>query len=65
MPKVKTSKTVAKRFRKTKSGKLKYGCAGKVHILTKKKRKRIRRSRRQSYVSKADAKNITKLLPYA
>ena len=64
MPKAKTSKAVAKRFRKTKSGKIKHGCACKVHILTKKKRKRVRRLRRQSIVSKTDSSKIKKLLPY-
>jgi large subunit ribosomal protein L35 len=64
MPKVKTSKAVAKRFRKTKSGRIKHGCAHKVHILTKKKRKRIRRLRQQDMVSKTDLVKIQRLLPY-
>ena len=65
MPKAKTSKAVAKRFRKTKSGKIKHGCASKVHILTKKKRKRIRQLKKQGIVSKVDAAKIKKLMPYA
>ncbi|MDD4909170.1 MAG: 50S ribosomal protein L35 [Candidatus Omnitrophica bacterium] len=46
----KTHKGVAKRFRLTKKGKLKYMHAGKSHILTKKSSKRKRRMRRKDYV---------------
>jgi len=65
MPKVKTSKGTAKRFRKTKKGKLKHGCAGKSHILTKKKRKRVRGLKQQAYVSAAESKKIARLIPYS
>lgn len=46
MPKIKTNRAAAKRFRKTASGKYKCGHANKSHILTKKDAKRKRRLRR-------------------
>lgn len=64
MPKLKTAKGVAKRFRKNKKGTIKHGCAYKGHILTKKSRKRIRRLRRGAIVSAADVKKIARLIPY-
>ncbi|MBS0438472.1 MAG: 50S ribosomal protein L35, partial [Proteobacteria bacterium] len=42
MPKIKTNRAAAKRFRKTASGKFKAGHAFKSHILTKKATKRKR-----------------------
>ena len=45
MPKMKTNKTVAKRFKKTGTGKLQHKQAGKRHILTKKTTKRKRQLR--------------------
>ena len=64
MPKLKTNRSVAKRFRFTKSGKVKKRSAGRGHILGKKSRKRKRHLRRSSYLSGADAKKIRRLLPY-
>lgn len=64
MPKLKTKKAVAKRFRLTKKGKLKRAKAGKSHILTKKSRKRKRKLRRSSLVSSAFGRVVRKLLPY-
>jgi len=64
MPKLKTNKSAAKRFRRTKSGKLKKRSAGRGHILGKKSRKRKRKLRRKSYLSEADEKRIRRLLPY-
>ena len=62
MPKIKTRKSVAKRFKKTKSGKLKRGKAYKAHILTKKSPKRKRQLRKDTYVDKADEKRIKEML---
>jgi len=65
MPKIKTKRGAAKRFKVTKSGKVKRKRANLRHILTSKTRKQKRRLRGEGYVSKADSKNIKKLMPYA
>ncbi|MBI4543914.1 MAG: 50S ribosomal protein L35 [Gemmatimonadetes bacterium] len=62
MPKMKTNKGVAKRFKKTASGKLKRRQAMKSHILTKKSAKRKRHLRGPELVSQADAKRLKRLL---
>lgn len=64
MPKLKTNKSAAKRFKVTKTGKLKKRSAKRGHILGKMSRKAKRNLRRSSYVSDADAKKIRRLLPY-
>lgn len=64
MPKMKTSRSLAKRVRFTASGKVKRAKAGKRHILTKKSRKRKSDLRRTGFVSKPDLEQIRKLLPY-
>ena len=62
MPKMKTSRAAAKRFKVTGTGKLKRSKAYKRHILTKKSPSRKRHLRKAGYVSKADEKNIKGLL---
>ena len=64
MPKIKTHRASAKRFRKTKSGKIKMNHAYTSHILTKKSTKRKRNLRKGTYASAANAKVIHKLIPY-
>ena len=64
MPKLKTSKTVAKRFRVTASGKLKRGASFRRHILTSKTRKRKRQLRREAFIHEGDAGRMKELLPY-
>ncbi|MBU5316923.1 50S ribosomal protein L35 [Clostridium bornimense] len=64
MPKMKTHRGAAKRFRKTGTGKLKRAKAFKSHILTKKSTKRKRNLRKAGYVSVAQEKVMKKLLPY-
>jgi len=64
MGKMKTKKAAAKRFKLTRSGKIKMAKAGKSHILTKKKRKRKRNLRQSAIADKVDEKRIKKLLPY-
>ncbi|HHY59532.1 MAG TPA: 50S ribosomal protein L35 [Clostridia bacterium] len=64
MPKMKTHRGAAKRFRVTGTGKLKRAKAYKSHILEKKSSKRKRSLRHSGLVSAADAKNMKKLLPY-
>ncbi len=63
MPKIKTNKGAAKRFGKTKSGKIKRQKAYASHILTSKSPKRKRGLRKSSLVSAVDAKKIRRLLP--
>jgi len=58
MPKMKTAKCLAKRFKKTKSGQyLRYRSGGR-HLKTSKSPKRVRRLRRAATVSAADRKRI-------
>jgi len=64
MPKMKTSRGAAKRFKKTASGKLKRYRASKSHLLTGKSAKRMRPLRKGSVVHPADAKRMRKLVPY-
>ncbi len=64
MPKIKTCKTAAKRFRKTGSGKLVRNKAFKSHILEKKTRKRKRNLKGTTIVDATNAKSLKKLLPY-
>ena len=62
MPKMKSNRGAAKRFRKTGTGKIKRMRAYKSHILTKKSPKRKRRLRSATLVSKADEKRVRRLL---
>lgn len=64
MPKLKTHRGAAKRFKITGTGKVKRGKAFKRHILTGKTAKRTRQLKGTTLVSKSDQKNIKKLLPY-
>ena len=64
MPKMKTHRGAAKRFRKTGTGKLKRAKAFKSHILTKKSSKTKRNLRKAGYVSVTQEKTMKKLLPY-
>ena len=64
MPKMKTHRGAAKRFKKTGSGKLKRAKAFKSHILTKKSQKRKRNLRKAGYASVTQEKTMKKLLPY-
>lgn len=64
MPKLKTHKGAAKRFRLTATGKVKCGHAYARHILTKKSTKRKRHLDIDKLVSKADEKPTKRMLPY-
>ena len=64
MPKMKTHRGAAKRFKKTGTGKLMRAKAFKSHILTKKTTKRTRNLRKTGYVSASEEKVMKKLLPY-
>ncbi len=65
MPKLKTKKGVVKRFKLTKRGKVKYHPGGKSHLMSGKKRKRIRRLRRADTLkNKKEIKFLKRMLPY-
>ena len=64
MPKMKTHRGAAKRFKVSKKGKVKYRRGFRNHILTKKSQKRKRQLRKAGYMVDADAKNVKRLLPY-
>ena len=64
MPKIKTNRAAAKRFKVTGTGKLKRSKAYKRHILTKKTRKTKRNLRKASIVDMTNVKNMKKILPY-
>jgi large subunit ribosomal protein L35 len=64
MPKIKTSRAAAKRFRYTGTGKIRRSKAYKRHILTKKTQKRKRNLRQAGLVDASNVKKIKKLLPY-
>ncbi|WP_298581188.1 50S ribosomal protein L35 [uncultured Olegusella sp.] len=59
MPKMKTHKGSAKRFRRTGTGKIMRAKAFKSHILTKKSQKRIRNFRKEVVLSAADAQVVS------
>ncbi|MBM7582046.1 large subunit ribosomal protein L35 [Caldicoprobacter guelmensis] len=64
MPKIKTHRGAAKRFRLTKNGKIKRAKAFKSHLLTKKSPKRKRQLRKATYVASVEVKKIKQLIPY-
>ena len=63
MPKMKSNRGAAKRFRATGSGRIKRKRANHSHILTKKDTKRKRRLRSTTLVSKSDEKAVRQMLP--
>ena len=65
MPKLKSKKGVAKRFKLTKKGKIKYSMCGKGHLLTSKKTKRLRSLRRPRIIEgRKEVKYLKRLMPY-
>lgn len=64
MPKMKTHRGAAKRFKKTGTGKIKRSKAYKSHILEKKSASRKRGLRQSGLVSDADARKVSRLIPY-
>jgi large subunit ribosomal protein L35 len=64
MPKMKTRRAAAKRYKVTGSGKVKYKKQGLRHILSKKTTKRKRHLRHAGILSPAEEKRARKLLPY-
>ncbi|NNL66344.1 MAG: 50S ribosomal protein L35 [Myxococcales bacterium] len=63
MPKMKTHRGAAKRFKRTGTGKISRMRKGKQHILTKKTTKRKRNLRKSALVAACDQKRIDQLLP--
>ncbi|RLB19209.1 MAG: 50S ribosomal protein L35 [Deltaproteobacteria bacterium] len=64
MPKMKTNRGAAKRFKTTGSGKVVRNKAYSSHILTKKSTKRKRNLRKSGLVDSTNLKQVSKLLPY-
>ncbi|MAK59851.1 MAG: 50S ribosomal protein L35 [Ponticaulis sp.] len=64
MPKMKTKKAAAKRFKITATGKIKHGVAGKRHRLISHNAKYIRTNRGTTVVADVDAPRIKSWLPY-
>jgi large subunit ribosomal protein L35 len=65
MPKMKTNRGAAKRFRASGSGALKRAKSHRRHILTKKATKRKRHLRESSYLHKSDVVAARRMMPYA
>ena len=65
MPKLKTNRGAAKRFKRTATGKFKRSQSHLNHILTKKSTKRKRQLRSAAMVDAADQRAIRQMLPYA
>ena len=64
MPKLKTHKGAAKRFKKTATGKIVRSQAFKQHILTSKTRSRKRKLKGTTLVSAQDTAKLRRMLPY-
>jgi large subunit ribosomal protein L35 len=65
MPKIKTNRGAAKRFKRTASGGFKRAQSHRRHILTKKSTKRKRQLRSPDMVHDADVRMLNRMLPYA
>jgi large subunit ribosomal protein L35 len=65
MPKLKTNRGAAKRFRSKGKGGFKRGQSFRQHILTKKSPKRKRQLRLSDQIAESDVKAVRKLLPYS
>lgn len=63
MPKIKTNRSAAKRFKRTASGKFSYEKAYGSHILTTKSRKRKRSLRKKHIIDKSNLRELRLLLP--
>ncbi len=63
MPKIKTNRSAAKRFKKTGTGKFVYEKSHASHILTKKSRKRKRSLRKTHLIDKTNERSLRLLMP--
>jgi large subunit ribosomal protein L35 len=64
MPKIKTNRGAAKRFKATGSGKIARNKAFSSHILTKKSTKRKRNLRKSGLVDATNLRQVARLIPY-
>jgi large subunit ribosomal protein L35 len=64
MPKIKTNRAAAKRFKKTGTGRIVRAKAFKSHILTKKSRGRKRRLRQTTVVDATNVRALKRMMPY-
>jgi len=64
MPKMKTNRGAAKRFKATGTGKIRRSKAFTSHILTKKSTKRKRNLRKSGLIVDANLKAVKRMLPY-
>jgi large subunit ribosomal protein L35 len=64
MPKIKTNRGAAKRFKVTANGKIKHRKAFRSHILSSKPHKRKRQLRRSGYIDDTNVKQVRLLIPY-
>ena len=64
MPKMKSKRAAAKRFKATGGGRIRRSTAGKQHIMRGKSATRLRRLKKNSMVDPADEPRIRRLLPY-
>lgn len=64
MPKLKTHRGAAKRFKKTATGKIKRNKAYRGHLLTSKSSKRTKHLRKSGLVDKTNLDAVNKMLPY-
>jgi large subunit ribosomal protein L35 len=65
MPKMKTNRGAAKRFKKTAGGGFKRSQSHRRHILTKKSTKRKRHLRADATINKADVASVKQMLPFS
>ena len=65
MPKLKSNRGAAKRFKATASGRFKRNQSHRRHILTKKSNKRMRHLRSAAYVHDSDVGLVKQMLPYS
>lgn len=65
MPKIKTNRGAAKRFKRTASGGFKRNQSHRRHILTKKSTKRKRHLRSGEMVAAVDVRMVNRMLPYS
>jgi large subunit ribosomal protein L35 len=63
MPKMKTHRGAAKRFKRTGTGRFAHQATNKSHILTKKRTKRKRQLRRSRIAARADEKRLKQMVP--
>jgi large subunit ribosomal protein L35 len=64
MPKLKTHRGAAKRFKATATGRLKHKHPNHSHLLTGKARKRKRQLRQPDLMAASEVKSLKRLLPY-